>query len=58
MVDHGAETEDGAVYCKYCDMWLNGPSQWEDHKFGKKHRKAARSFMLVNAIFSARSCFT
>ena len=20
-------------------MWLNGPTQWEDHKIGKKHRK-------------------
>ena len=28
-----------AVYCAGCDMWLNGPTQWEDHKRGKKHRK-------------------
>ena len=20
-------------------MWLNGPTQWEDHKIGKKHKK-------------------
>ena len=42
MVIEGDETEDGAVYCKYCDMWLNGPTQWEVHKQGKKHRKSTR----------------
>ena len=34
-----SETEDGAVYCGYCEMWLNGPTQWEDHRIGKKHKK-------------------
>ena len=29
----------GAVYCPDCEMWLNGPIQWEDHKIGKKHQK-------------------
>ena len=29
----------GAVYCEDCEMWLNGPTQWEDHKIGKKHKK-------------------
>ncbi len=33
------EPQDGAVYCQDCEMWLNGPTQWEDHKFGKKHKK-------------------
>ena len=28
-----------AVYCDTCEMWLNGITQWEDHKIGKKHRK-------------------
>jgi len=28
--------EDGAVWCPDCEMWLNGPTQWEDHKIGKK----------------------
>jgi hypothetical protein len=28
-----------AVYCKDCWMWLNGPTQWEDHRIGKKHKK-------------------
>ena len=27
------------VKCKVCVMCLNGPTQWEDHKIGKKHRK-------------------
>ena len=34
--------ENGAVYCEYCEMWLNGPTQWEDHKIGKKHKKHVR----------------
>ena len=28
-----------AVYCPDCQMWLNGPTQWQRHKTGKKHRK-------------------
>ena len=28
-----------AIYCEECEMWINGPTQWEDHKVGKKHRK-------------------
>ena len=28
-----------AKYCPDCEMWLNGPTQWEDHKIGKKHKK-------------------
>ena len=26
------------VYCEVCEMWLNGPTQWEDHQIGKKHK--------------------
>ncbi len=33
----GADSQ--AVYCEDCEMWLNGPTQWEDHKIGKKHTK-------------------
>ena len=33
------ESSEGAVYCEDCEMWLNGPTQWEDHKIGKKHKK-------------------
>ena len=36
------DQESGAYYCSCCDMWLNGPDQWEDHKIGKKHRKNHR----------------
>ena len=28
-----------AVYCKFCQMWLNGQAQWADHIPGKKHKK-------------------
>ena len=32
--------ENGAAkHCPDCEMWLNGPTQWEDHKIGKKHKK-------------------
>ena len=27
------------VYCSDCQMWLNGQTQWQDHRIGKKHRK-------------------
>ena len=30
---------EGAVYCADCQMWLNGPTQWYNHRIGKKHRK-------------------
>ena len=32
----------GAIYCHSCEMWLAGPSQWEHHTIGKKHRKNLR----------------
>ena len=38
----GFAEDDGAVYCQDCEMWLNGPVQWEDHKWGKKHKKNLR----------------
>ena len=42
-MDKNKPTEhDGAIYCKHCQMWLNGPAQWADHEIGKKHRKAVR----------------
>ena len=34
--------EDGAIFCSHCEMWLNGPTQWEDHKIGTKHKKRVR----------------
>lgn len=38
--DAKKNAEKGAIYCKHCQMWLNGPTQWADHEIGKKHRKA------------------
>ena len=26
--------EEGAVYCPDCEMWLNGPTQWDNHMIG------------------------
>ena len=34
--------EDDAVYCPDCEMWLNGPAQWEDHKVRQRHKKKER----------------
>ena len=31
--------DDDPIWCMTCNMWVNGPGQWEDHKIGKKHRK-------------------
>ena len=28
-----------AIYCKLCNMWVNGPTQFQDHKGGKKHNR-------------------
>ena len=33
------EITEGSVYCADCQMWLNGPTQFKDHKLGIKHRK-------------------
>ena len=35
----GTAESGSAKYCEDCEMWLNGPTQWEDRKIGKKHRK-------------------
>ena len=40
-----AVSECGAIYCKKCQMWLNGLSQWRPHKPGTKHRKNHRRGM-------------
>ena len=36
--------EDDAHYCDYCEMYLNGPDQWEVHIAGKKHRKNVQNW--------------
>jgi hypothetical protein len=39
----GAGSDDGetdkSVFCPDCEIKLNGPTQWEDHKIGKRHKK-------------------
>ena len=39
--------DDGAEYCEKCEMWLNGPTQMEDHKNGKKHKNKTKSQQKV-----------
>ena len=36
----GAEKDD-TIGCNLCNMWLNGPDQYQDHLKGKKSRAAA-----------------
>jgi len=36
MADHG-------IWCEPCGQWLNGPTQYDDHVRGGKHRKAVKS---------------
>ena len=42
------------IWCMFCEMWLNGPGQMEDHMIGKKHKKKVRkySFMLPEPIWA------
>ena len=37
---------DGRYYCRPCDMRLNGPTQWEEHRRGKKHAKKMSTYQL------------
>jgi hypothetical protein len=30
------------VWCKDCEMWLNGPTQYKEHEIGDKHKKNRR----------------
>ena len=36
------EDMEEAKYCDICQMWLNGFTQFEDHKIGKKHKKSLK----------------
>ena len=45
-----------AVYCKACQTWLNGPRQWNDHRIGKKHRKAEAKQHREGSGSLAASC--
>ena len=33
-------------FCTKCQMWLNGPLQWEDHLRNKKHNKKTWAHMV------------
>jgi hypothetical protein len=44
--DTTAGSSDG-IWCNICEMWLNGPEQWEDHVVGKKHKKKVRKYSLM-----------
>ena len=35
----GEEAQAESKYCSDCEMWLNGPTQWESHKICKVHKK-------------------
>ena len=35
----GAPESDDPLFCKVCDIWVNGLEQWEDHHHNKKHKK-------------------
>jgi hypothetical protein len=35
------------IWCIFCEMWLNGPGQMEDHLIGKKHKKKVRKYSLM-----------
>ena len=43
---HSSPTPE-AMYCEVCEMWLNGPTQWEDHLIGKKHRKNWKALAMA-----------
>ena len=42
QVDNADAPGSLSQFCTTCNMWLNGPSQWEDHRIGKKHLKNTR----------------
>ena len=43
-----------AVWCEVCEMWLTGPTQWEDHKIGKKHKRNANKKEGSKAIAAGK----
>ena len=36
----GLGEDQGALFCAVCNMWLCGPAAFDDHKIGRKHRRA------------------
>jgi len=43
------------VYCEDCWLWCNGPTQWEEHYYGKKHKKILRARPLLAAVARSRN---
>ena len=41
------------IWCGTCEMWVNGQTQWQDHRVGKKHRKFTRMFFRNAAAVGA-----
>ena len=40
-------------YCKVCDLWLNGPVAYLDHRIGKKHKKNSRMWLIAQRAMAA-----
>ena len=36
-----------AILCEGCDMWLNGPTQWEARVIGRKHKENRKKVLLM-----------
>ena len=49
-VSNESSTSNKSVYCKDCKLWLNGPTQWEDHKIGKRHKTAVKNKEALKAM--------
>ena len=50
------ESSNGGIYCFCCEMWLNGPAQYEYHKVGKKHQKNIKYSLATGAEASSTAC--
>ena len=40
---HIVDQDGRAVYCEVCEMWLNGPEKYKDHRHTKKHKKKLKA---------------
>ena len=45
----------GAIWCKECQVMVNGPAQWDDHKQQKVHKNQV--LRLLEASLKARADF-
>ena len=46
----GQNTRGQSVWCKYCEMELNGPIQYNEHKIGKKHKRKIQGAMFQKIL--------